>query len=180
MRFRGISHVELNVPNYQASIPFYDRMFGWLGYSSFQTLGIGGHTSTYYVAFPHSCIGIQPAKTPGRGRYEEMIAGINHIALWAKSEREIDRFYGQFLLREGVVVLDPPDWCPEYAPKYYAVFFLDPNGIRWELAHYSFLTSPVAFYKWLKRLAKIGQEHPEWKHHPIIECRRKLPRKTAV
>jgi len=180
MRFRGVSHVELNVLNYEASIPFYDRMFGWLSYSSFQTLGIGGYTATYYTAFPHSCIGIQPAKTPGRVRHEEMTAGINHIALWAKSKREIDRFYREFLLKEGIIVLDPPDWCQEYAPNYYVVFFLDPSGIRWELMHYSIIPSPVALYKWLKLLAKIGRQHPEWNRHPLIQCRTKLPRKTCV
>jgi predicted enzyme related to lactoylglutathione lyase len=40
MRFRGLCHVELNVPDYERAIEFYDKMFGWLGFSSFSTLGI--------------------------------------------------------------------------------------------------------------------------------------------
>ncbi len=40
MRGRGVHHVEFNVLDYEASIAFYDAMFGWLGYMSFWTLDI--------------------------------------------------------------------------------------------------------------------------------------------
>ena len=56
MRWRGVHHVEFSVLDYEASIEFYDRMFGWLGYASFWTLDIG-YRSTYYMArfpVPHS------------------------------------------------------------------------------------------------------------------------------
>ena len=38
MRWRGIHHVEFSVLDYETSVEFYDRMFGWLGYKSFWTL----------------------------------------------------------------------------------------------------------------------------------------------
>ena len=63
MRWRGVNHVEFSVINYDESIKFYDRMFGWLGYASLWTLDVG-HRSTYYLArppVPHSFIGIQPS-----------------------------------------------------------------------------------------------------------------------
>ena len=47
MRWRGVNHVEFSVINYDESIKFYDRMFGWLGYASLWTLDVG-HRSTYY------------------------------------------------------------------------------------------------------------------------------------
>jgi catechol 2,3-dioxygenase-like lactoylglutathione lyase family enzyme len=31
MRFRGVHHVEFPVLDYDTSIKFYDRIFGWLG-----------------------------------------------------------------------------------------------------------------------------------------------------
>jgi predicted enzyme related to lactoylglutathione lyase len=37
---RGLCHVDLNVPDSDRALGFYDRMFGWLGYRSFSTLGI--------------------------------------------------------------------------------------------------------------------------------------------
>lgn len=178
MRLRGVSHVELNVPDYQTAIAFYDRMFGWLGYGSFSTLGIE-YVSTYYIAFPHSYIGIQPAAGDTRLQYEHKRIGINHVALWAHSRSEVRQFYREFLLPESVVVLDEPDFCPTYTPNYFAVFFLDPYGIKWELGHLPFLPSPIAIVKWWAQLAKIGKQHPAWRRHPFFESRRLLPSRRA-
>jgi len=175
MRFRGVHHVEINVPEYDKAIPFYDRMFGWLGYSSFETLGIE-YMSTYYVAFPHSYIGIQPAKSEEPYLFEDFKPGINHIALHANNRKGIDRFYKEFLLKEGVRVLDSPQEYPLYAPGYYSVFYLDPAGIKWELAHFPLIPSPWAFWKWYQLLKQEKEKHPAWKKHPIFEGMRKLPR----
>jgi predicted enzyme related to lactoylglutathione lyase len=41
MRWRGVNHIELSTLDYDASVAFYDQMFGWLGYRSFSTLDIG-------------------------------------------------------------------------------------------------------------------------------------------
>lgn len=35
MRLKGIHHVEFSVLEYDESIKFFDKMFGWLGYKSF-------------------------------------------------------------------------------------------------------------------------------------------------
>jgi catechol 2,3-dioxygenase-like lactoylglutathione lyase family enzyme len=122
MRCRGLCHIELNAPDYENAIQFFDRMFGWLGCSSFSTLAIG-YISPYYTAFPHSYIGIQPSPSSEHLEHEKMRCGINHVALWAKKRREFDSFYADFLKPQQLVVLDPPDWCPEYSPGYHAVFF---------------------------------------------------------
>ena len=98
MRFRGVHHVEVNVPNYEKNLLFYDRMFGYLGYSSFGTLDIE-YLSTYYLAFPHSYIGIQPAKSQESCQFEDFKSGINPISLHTKNRKEIRKFYKEFLLK---------------------------------------------------------------------------------
>ncbi len=50
MRWKGINHVELSVLDYNESIAFFDKMFGWLGYKSFWTLDMG-YRSIYYSHF---------------------------------------------------------------------------------------------------------------------------------
>ena len=61
--------------------------------------------------------------------------GINHVALWARSRAEIDRFHDEFLVTRSVPVVYSPREYPRVHPGYYAVFFDDPiNGIQWELA----------------------------------------------
>lgn len=177
MRFRGVHHVEFSVLDYETSIKFYDRMFGWLGYRSFWTLDIG-YRSTYYMArfpVPHSYIGIQPAAQGEKLNHEDHATGIHHIALWARNRREVDRFHREFLLKEGITVTDSPNEYPIYAPGYYAVFFVDPTGIRWELAHTPRIPMPREILRTLRAAKQLRKQHPEWKHHPAKEMMRPLP-----
>jgi len=93
-------------------------MFGWLGYVSFSTLDIE-YRSTYYMArypIPHSYIGIQPAFTGEKLRHSDQARGINHIALWAKSRREVDDFYLRFLLKRAITVTDSHNSTPRIRP----------------------------------------------------------------
>ena len=102
-------------------------MFAWLGYMSFWTLDIE-YRSTYYMArfpLPHSYIGIQPARIGAKLRDGEQAVGINHVALWARSRAEVDRFHREFLIARNIPVTDAPNEYPHYTPGYYAVFFDD-------------------------------------------------------
>lgn len=112
-------------------------MFGWLGFSSFSSLDLE-YQSIYYMTRylnPHSYIGIQPAGTGDKLVHSRRAVGINHVALWARNRKEVDRFHREFLTARGVPVTDEPKEYPQYWPGYYAVFFDDPiNGIHWELA----------------------------------------------
>jgi catechol 2,3-dioxygenase-like lactoylglutathione lyase family enzyme len=177
MRWRGVNHVEFSVINYDESIKFYDRMFGWLGYASLWTLDVG-HRSTYYLArppVPHSFIGIQPSMSDQPLNHRARSTGIHHVALWARSQREVDQFYREFLLKEEVVITDAPAEYSQYAPGYYAVFFLDPSAIRWELAYIPRLPMPWDLYKFFKTARELRKQHPEWKRHYSVEMMRRLP-----
>ena len=178
MRFKGIHHVEFSVLNYDESIRFFDKMFGWLGYKSFWTLDIG-YRSTYYMArFPffHSYIGIQPAHTGHKLSHDAHSTGIHHVALWARNTREVDKFYTSFLIKNDVTVTDPPAEYPVYTPGYYAVFFNDPlTGIHFELSHTPLIPSISSYLRWSRALKNIWKQHPEWKTPPWKEAMRKLP-----
>ena len=182
MRWRGVHHVEFSVLDYERSIAFYDKMFGWLGYKSFWTLDIG-YRSTYYMArfpFPHSYIGIQPAKTGERLSHGDHATGIHHVALWARNRREVDDFHQGFLVPNEVTVTDPPAEYPVYTPGYYAVFFDDPHtGVHWELAHTPLLPSPRAYLRWRKALKQEWKRHPEWRKDPMKAAMRRLPPRSA-
>lgn len=181
MRLKGIHHVEFSVLEYEESIKFFDKMFGWLGYKSFWTLDIE-YRSTYYMArFPffHSYIGIQPARTGNKLNHADRSTGINHVALWAKDRKEVDDFYTHFLLKENIDVTDAPSDYPTYSPGYYAVFFNDPiTGIHFELSYTPMMPSISGYVRWIRVLKNIWQEHPEWKNPPWKEAMRKLPSRT--
>ncbi len=177
MRWRGINHVEFSVLDYEASIAFYDRMFGWLGYKSFWTLDIGYH-STYYMArfpLPHSYIGFQPARSGAKLDHAARAVGLHHIALWARNRAEVDAFHREFLLPEGLSVTDAPREYPTYTPGYYATFFDDPvNGFHWELAHIPRLPGPAALRRFGRALKAAGAGKP-WADHPAQAAMRPLP-----
>lgn len=181
MRLKGVHHVEFSVLEYDESIKFFDKLFGWLGYKSFWTLDIG-YRSTYYMArFPffHSYIGIQPAKTGQKLRSSAHQTGIHHIALWAKSRGEVDDFYNHFLLKNGIQVTDPPSEYPTYTPGCYAVFFNDPyTGIHFELSYTPLIPSISACLRWFRVLKNIWKNHPEWDKPPWRESMRQLPSKN--
>lgn len=178
MRWRGVHHVELNVLDYDESIALYDAMFGWLGYMSFSTLDIE-YQSTYYMArfpAPHSYIGIQPAHTGQKLHHGDQAVGINHVALWARSRKEVNRFQDEFLIPRGITVTDAATEYPQYTPGYYAVFFDDPiNGIQWELARLPTIPSPASVWRSHRVLHGIASAHPEWTHSIPREAMRTLP-----
>jgi catechol 2,3-dioxygenase-like lactoylglutathione lyase family enzyme len=58
--------------------------------------------------------------------------GLDHIAFAAPSKKHVDRLYLEFLKPNKVKC-----WAPSrypYSRNYYAVFFLDPDGIMLEYA----------------------------------------------
>jgi catechol 2,3-dioxygenase-like lactoylglutathione lyase family enzyme len=182
MRWRGVCHVEFAVLDYDDSIEFYDALFGWLGYSSFSSLNME-YQSIYYMtrnANPHSYIGIQPAGTGGKLTHSDQSVGINHVALWARSRKEVDRFYREFLLPRHIPVTDEPQGYPQYWPGYYGVFFDDPiNGIHWELAWVPKVPTPHQIWTFWRAIRGLSASRPDLANTVLgvmWQARRTLPR----
>ena len=60
------------------------------------------------------------------------VGNANRFAFWADKEEEVDRL-GGILRGAGARVLEGPEYCHDYTPGYYAVFFEDADGNRWEV-----------------------------------------------
>jgi catechol 2,3-dioxygenase-like lactoylglutathione lyase family enzyme len=56
---------------------------------------------------------------------------VHHIAFAAPTRIAVDDLY-QTLIAMEATILDPPRDYPQYEQGYYAVFFLDPDGIKLE------------------------------------------------
>ena len=79
------------------------------------------------------------------------------MRLWARSRREVNRFYHDFLVPRGIYVTNEPREYPHCSPGYYAVFFDDPiNGIHWELARLPTIPSPRRLWTSHRALSKIA------------------------
>jgi len=59
---------------------------------------------------------------------------VHHIAFRASSRNEVDRIY-QKVLELGAEILDEPQIFPQHGPNYYALFFNDPDGIKYEIVN---------------------------------------------
>jgi predicted enzyme related to lactoylglutathione lyase len=67
MRWRGVSHVELAVRDYDDSITFYDSLFGWLGYDSFSSLNMEYHHLLHDALWQPAQLHWYPTR-PNRGQ----------------------------------------------------------------------------------------------------------------
>ena len=62
--------------------------------------------------------------------------GYHHYAFELASRGQVDQLHA-FLVRHDVEVVDPPAEYPDYGEGYYAVFFLDPDGLKLEAMHFA-------------------------------------------
>ena len=126
----GIDHISIRVSDYEKSKAFYGRLFEFLGFEISDeypnTIGWTNGKTRYWIA---------PAE--GRQKYKIGDVGLHHYAFERRNRRDVDALQA-FLEKEKVRIVDPAD---EYYEDYYAVFFLDPDGIKLEGMKYGELTA---------------------------------------
>ena len=126
----GIDHISIRVSNYEKSKAFYGRLFAFLGFEISDeypnTIGWTNGKTRYWIA-------------PAEGRKKHRIGdvGLHHYAFELRNRKDVDALQA-FLKDERVRIVDPAD---EYYEDYYAVFFLDPDGIKLEGMKYGELTA---------------------------------------
>ncbi len=129
MEINGIAHVMLTVSNFEASVPFYERMLGFLGMRRV----VKTDDMLYYVG-GRTAIGISRANDAHRqDRFVQQRIGLHHICLRARERADVDTFH-DFLRKLGAKIVHPPEEGP-WASGYYSLLFEDPDGIRIEMNH---------------------------------------------
>lgn len=129
MEINGVAHVMLTVSNFEACVPFYEQMLGFLGLLQI----IKNDDMLYYVG-GRTAIGIMRAEPQYRQeRFVQRRVGLHHLCLRARERADVDSFYA-FISKLGAKIVHPPE-DGRWAPGYYSVLFEDPDGIRIELNH---------------------------------------------
>ena len=128
-------HIQINVTNLRKSEEFYEGVLGWLGYEKIVDDGTAEDTGIAQWHLGGSrLILAQCRKGFLHHGFHRKHVGINHISFWAPTRQVVDRFYREVLLPKRTKVLyGGPKEYPEYASGYYAVYFEDPDGIKFEL-----------------------------------------------
>lgn len=124
VRVVGIDHLVIRVSNYQKSKDFYSKLFTFLGFEISDeyedAIGWTNGQTRYWIG---------PADQEGRKRkYRTGDVGFHHYAFQLRSRKDVDALQA-FLGELGATIVDP---AAEYYDDYYAVFFLDPDGLKLE------------------------------------------------
>lgn len=92
-------------------------------------------TRLHAWASPNGSVTLRPAKgDSARKTHDRNAPGLNHVAFNAENRDDVERLHG--LLREmGAQILDPPAEYP-YFPGYFAIYFVDPDGVKFEFVHW--------------------------------------------
>jgi glyoxylase I family protein len=130
----GISHIALTVSDLTRSTEFYDQVLGFMGYARVEvptSTQQAMKTSLHAWASPNGSITLRPAKGALADKAHERNApGLNHVAFNADDRNDVEKLHG-LLQKIGAQILDPPAEYP-YFPGYFAVYFADPDGFKFE------------------------------------------------
>jgi catechol 2,3-dioxygenase-like lactoylglutathione lyase family enzyme len=149
IRVTGIDHLVIRVSDYEKSKAFYGRLFDFLGFEISDeyddAIGWTNGKTRFWIG---------PADEEGRQRkYRIGDVGFHHYAFQLRSRRDVDTLQA-FLEESGAVIVDP---AGEYYDDYYAVFFLDPDGLKLEGMKYGEKHAQAARKRAAAKKAKAGK-----------------------
>ena len=129
MEINGVAHVMLTVSNFEACLPFYEKLLAYLGLKP-----VIINDDTFYCVGGRTAVGIMRGDEAHRAeKFEQRRVGLHHVCLRVRERGEVDEIYG-FLKTIGANIVHPPEEG-SWAPGYYSVLFEDPDGIRIEVNH---------------------------------------------
>jgi catechol 2,3-dioxygenase-like lactoylglutathione lyase family enzyme len=115
-----IDHVGFEVSDLRRSARFYDAVFGALGA---RRMLESEHAVAYGTAVP--VVWIVMRGRPGA-------SGYGHLALRASGKAAVDAAYAAGIAAGGRDA-GPPGRRPQYGPRCYAAYMLDPDGFKVEV-----------------------------------------------
>lgn len=125
VRVVNIDHLSVRVSDFETSKEFYRKLFEYLGFELLDeyddAIGWTNGKTRFWIG-----------QADGQGKkHKHRIGevGFHHYAFELRSRSDVDEL--QHFLKEtlGATIVDP---AAEYYDDYYAVFFLDPDGLKLE------------------------------------------------
>lgn len=124
-----IHHLALTTSDLEKAMAFYDPLLSTLGYRNVLT-------SAAVAAWDLSGqpeILLYQAKGEAASRSHTLYQpGFHHLAFRVADRAIVDQIHS-WLCERGFTVLEAPRTYPDYPGNYYAVFFLDPDGLKLQL-----------------------------------------------
>jgi glyoxylase I family protein len=124
----GVDHIYLTVSDMARSEAFYDTVFRLLDFRKGDRDIAGAPHRHYFNRITQ--VTIRPARA-GHAAHDCYSPGLHHLCLQVASNTDVDRLAAA-LQRAGIET-SAPSFHKEYADDYYATFFSDPDGLRFEV-----------------------------------------------
>lgn len=124
VRVVGVDHLVVSVGDFERSKAFYAPLMAFLGFgveAEYETMmGWANGKTLFWIA---------AADAEGRKhKYRKGDIGFHHYAFRLRSRKDVDALQA-YLEEQGAEIVDP---AGEYYDDHYAVFFLDPDGMKLE------------------------------------------------
>ena len=128
-----LHHIRITVADREGSVHFWSPVLAFLGFSLLDENA------------DRVCFAAGPAGTGMRflicqappefrdDHFELGRPGLHHVAFAATGRGQVDELY-DLLVALGAPTQGPPAFY-DYSPGYYAVYFRDPDNLKFELAH---------------------------------------------
>ena len=133
-----IDHIQITVRDMSIAVPFYDKLMPLLGFDiKSKTSAVIVEHEFHVVEYTHPLLAFA-ITSPRIAFVDDTInrrkpGALHHLAFKAESRAEVDRLHAELQGIEATIV-SPPREYPEYTPPgYYALFFKDLEGIKYEI-----------------------------------------------
>jgi predicted lactoylglutathione lyase len=134
-----IDHIQITVKDLKVAEPFYDKFLPVLGFDiNRKSKGRVVNHDFDVVEYFHPLL-IFGINSPREAFKEETIhrrkpGALHHLAFKASSRKEVDELYLK-IKETGANIIDPPMFYPQHGESYYALFFKDLEGIKYEIVY---------------------------------------------
>ncbi|WP_045835338.1 VOC family protein [Hyphomicrobium sp. 99] len=123
-RVTGIDHISVRVSDFPKSKAFYSGLFDFLGFEVLDeyedSIGWTNGKTRYWIG--------QADEDGRKHKHQTGDVGLHHYAFQLRNRKDVDELQ-DYLKKHDIKIVDP---AAEYYDDYYAVFFLDPDGIKLE------------------------------------------------
>lgn len=134
-----IDHIQITVKDIDSALPFYDKMLAILGFDVDRKVQATIEEHDFRVVeYPHPDLAF--AITSPRSAFvndtihRRKPGALHHLAFKADSRAEVDRLHLELKAMDAEIVGGPKLW-PQHGPDYYAVFFKDLEGFKYEIVY---------------------------------------------
>jgi catechol 2,3-dioxygenase-like lactoylglutathione lyase family enzyme len=134
-----IDHIQITVKDLNIAEPFYDKFLPILGFDiNRKSKGKVAKHEFDVIEYCHPLLifGINSPRDQFKGEtiHRRKPGALHHLAFKAYSRDEVDRVYLQ-LKEIGADIVEEPKFFPQHGESYYALFFKDVEGIKYEIVY---------------------------------------------